>query len=75
MKWKGSQQAVYWHSFIVKELGMEIMHPNLFACTSTTSCPNIFFVTIILEPFKLKRFILKLDKADGDIFCTINFVM
>jgi hypothetical protein len=30
-------------------------------------------VTIILEAFKLKRFILKLDEADGDIFCGRNF--
>jgi hypothetical protein len=69
----GSQQAVHWQSFIMKELEMEIMHPNLFACTSTTPCPRTFFVTIILEAFKLKSFILKLDEADGDIFCSRNF--
>jgi hypothetical protein len=27
----GSQQAVHWHSFIMKDLEMEITHPDLFA--------------------------------------------
>jgi hypothetical protein len=52
---------------------MEIMHPNLFASTSTTPCPKSFLVTIILEAFKLKRFVLKIDEADVDIFCGRKF--
>jgi hypothetical protein len=69
----GGQQAVHWHSFIMKELEVEIMHPNLFACISTTPCPKTFLVIIMLEAFKLKRFILKLGEADGDILCSRNF--
>jgi hypothetical protein len=52
---------------------LEITHPNLFACTSTTPCPKTLLVTIIPEAFKLKCFILKLDEADGDVFCGGNF--
>jgi hypothetical protein len=52
---------------------MEIMHPNLFECTSTTPCPKSFLVIIIFEAFKLKRFLLKLDEGNGDIFCGRNF--
>jgi hypothetical protein len=53
----------------LKELEIEIMHPDMFACVSTTPCPKTFFITMILEEeFKLKRFILKLEEADVDIF-------
>jgi hypothetical protein len=58
----------------MKELEMEITHPNLFAWSSTTPCPKRFLVTIILEAFKLKHFVLKLDEAGGDIFCGRIFI-
>jgi hypothetical protein len=49
MRLPSSQQAVHWHWFIMNELEMEIMHPDLFACTSTIPSPKTCLVTAILE--------------------------
>jgi hypothetical protein len=42
MRLPDSEQAVHWRWFIMNELEVEMMHADLFVCTSTTPCPATF---------------------------------